>query len=79
MVALSLGMWRPNGFLAGWRGLLRFWGLMLAVLGAGAGVIEMLGPTARPEMTAIGPVVHADPLPVNPAPPVKSVPPATTV
>jgi hypothetical protein len=75
MAALSLGLWRPNGFLAGWRGLLRFWGLVVAVLGVGAGAIEMLGPQSRPEMTMIGPVVHADPLPVKPVQPVKSVQP----
>ena len=69
MAASSLGMWRPGGFLAGWRGLWRFWVLVLVVLGAGSGVIEMLGPQPRPDMIAMGPVVHTDPLPAKPVPP----------
>lgn len=70
-------MWRSDGFLAGWRGLRRFWVLVLLVLGAGAGVIEMLGPQAGPEMTAMGPVIRTDPLPAKSVPPaVKSAPPA---
>jgi len=66
MAAPPFGMWRPGGFLAGWHGLLRFWVLVLVVMGAGAGVIEMVGPLSLPEMAATGSVRHTDPLPAKP-------------
>ncbi len=70
-------MLRSGGFLAGWRGLRRFWVLVLLVLSAGAGVIEMLGPQPQPEMVAMGPVTHTDPLPAKSVPPaMKPAPPA---
>jgi uncharacterized protein len=75
MAAPPLGLWRPGGFLAGWRGLRRFWVIVLLVLAASAGVIGLLGPQSQPEMIATGPVVRSDPLPATPVPPaVKSVP-----
>lgn len=76
MAALPLGLWRSGGFLAGWRGLRRFWVLVLVVLGVVGGMVERLGPQAPPEMTAMGPVVRTDPLPARSAPPdAKPVPP----
>jgi len=60
------------GFLAGWRGLGRFWLLVLAVLGLGAAILQSLGPplppTQQPVAAAAGPqeklepprVVHPD-------------------
>jgi polysaccharide deacetylase 2 family uncharacterized protein YibQ len=59
--------WHPGAFLAGWRGLGRFWVLVLLLLGVAAGVIEVLGPAPPPAvLTATGPVRHADPLPAQP-------------
>lgn len=67
MAAVSPELRHPGGFLAGWRGLGRFWILVLLVLGVGAGVIEALGPTSRPSViTAVGPAHRADPLPAEP-------------
>ena len=76
MAASPFGLWRPGGVLAGWRGLRRFWVVVMLVLAAGVGAIGMLGPQARPEMTVMGPVVRTDPLPAKPVPPVvKPAPP----
>lgn len=57
---------RPvGGWFAGWRGLGRFWGAVLAVFGIAAAVLQTLGPTSnqRPprEVAAIPPVRHVPP------------------
>jgi polysaccharide deacetylase 2 family uncharacterized protein YibQ len=52
-------------FLAGWAGLGRFWVVVLLVLITGAGVIQVLGPSASPAVTVARPVVHTDPLPAE--------------
>ena len=36
-----------GGLLSGWAGLGRFWLIVLVVLGAGAGMLQLLGPPAR--------------------------------
>jgi polysaccharide deacetylase 2 family uncharacterized protein YibQ len=41
-----------GNFLAGWRGLARFWTVVLAVLGIGALVLELLGPPPNTAVTA---------------------------
>jgi uncharacterized protein len=52
-----------GSFLAGWRGLARFWAVVLAVLGIGALVLEVLGPPPNAAMTAAGPVAQTNPDP----------------
>ena len=52
---------QPAGLWRGWRGLGRFWLLLLFVLGIGAATLEVLGPSPQPAMIAVGPIVHADP------------------
>jgi polysaccharide deacetylase 2 family uncharacterized protein YibQ len=47
------------GFLAGWRGLARFWAVLLAVLGIGALVLELLGPPPEASVPGSGPVAQA--------------------
>jgi polysaccharide deacetylase 2 family uncharacterized protein YibQ len=54
-----------GGFLAGWRGLGRFWIGVLLTLGIGAAVLQTLGPAPRPAMTAAAP---AAPLPPDHGP-----------
>ncbi|HEY4174161.1 MAG TPA: divergent polysaccharide deacetylase family protein [Rhodopila sp.] len=76
MAASPFGPWRPGGFLAGWRGLRRFWVLVLVVVGAGVAVIEMLGPQAPVQVAAVAPVSHTASPPAKPAPrDVKPTPP----
>lgn len=58
-------MRRIGGLLAGWRGVGRFWLVVLATFWIGVGVLQVLGPPPQrmgPRMAA--PVIHADPMPV---------------
>jgi polysaccharide deacetylase 2 family uncharacterized protein YibQ len=57
---------RDPGFLAGWRGLRRFWMIVLAALGFGAVVLQSLGPPPpdHQEATA-GPQASVDPPRIN--------------
>ncbi len=52
---------------AGWRGLRRFWIGLLLLLGIGAGVLQILGPSARLAPIAV-PVAHNDPVPATHGP-----------
>jgi uncharacterized protein len=54
-----------GGLLSGWAGLGRFWLLVLAVLGASAGILQLLGPPPRREAPHI---VEAAPHPAAETP-----------
>jgi polysaccharide deacetylase 2 family uncharacterized protein YibQ len=73
-VAVSLPGARQLGdVLSGWRGLARFWGVLLLVLVIGGIVVQTLGPPAAPASapppggqaaeSPSQPILHADPLP----------------
>jgi polysaccharide deacetylase 2 family uncharacterized protein YibQ len=71
----------PGEFLAGWRGLARFWILVLLACGALAGVIQVLGPAAPPPALTPAPLRAGFPLPINhtaaPVPTHPAAPPST--
>jgi polysaccharide deacetylase 2 family uncharacterized protein YibQ len=60
---------RFGGLLAGWRGLGRFWGAIVAVLGIGAAVLQTLGPSSGPQLRREAPANLAVRTDVHPAPP----------
>src|SRR5689334_338743 len=49
---------RGTGFLAGWRGLGRFWMIVLTALGFGAVMLQSLGPPQGPPQGSIMPPAH---------------------
>ena len=58
-------MRQTPGFLAGWRGLGRFWVIVLVAFWSGVAVLQVLGPPPQQVgPRAAGPVIHSDPLPV---------------
>jgi polysaccharide deacetylase 2 family uncharacterized protein YibQ len=57
-----------GGFLAGWRGLGWFWGVVIFVLAIGAGALGALGPLPVRVLPAVGPIVRVDPLPAEHGP-----------
>jgi uncharacterized protein len=66
MAAQPQAVRRLGGLFSGWRGLGRFWGAVLAVLGIGAAVLQTLGPASdpRPRREAAPiPSVRSDPHP----------------
>jgi polysaccharide deacetylase 2 family uncharacterized protein YibQ len=69
MAALPEAVRRFGGLFAGWRGLGRFWGALLAVLGIAAAALQALGPPAtrqpQREVTSIPPA-RPEPAPVAP-------------
>jgi uncharacterized protein len=62
------GGWQVGGFLAGWRGLRRFWIGILLALGIGAVALEVLGPPPSLVQSPGRPGVHAGSLAVDHAP-----------
>ncbi|HEY0182149.1 MAG TPA: divergent polysaccharide deacetylase family protein, partial [Rhodopila sp.] len=58
-----------GGFLAGWRGLRRFWAGVLLLLLIGIGTLEILGPPPRPATVALAPSpAHSAASPADQAP-----------
>jgi polysaccharide deacetylase 2 family uncharacterized protein YibQ len=64
-VATIPGAGPIGNFLGGWRGLVRFWAVVLGMLGIGAGVLEVLGPPQNAAMTAAGPANRTDTRPAS--------------
>jgi uncharacterized protein len=69
VAAFLPGTGHLGGLLSGWRGLGRFWGLVLLLLIVSGGVLQTLGPppirpVPAPLKSPIDSVAHADPPPV---------------
>lgn len=60
MAAWLEGAQRYGGFLAGWRGLGRFWVAVLLATAMVAGLLEVLGPPAGSALPEGGPARHAE-------------------
>jgi polysaccharide deacetylase 2 family uncharacterized protein YibQ len=72
-----LGSRQLASLLSGWRGLARFWGLVLLLLIVSGGVLQTLGPSVSHPISAplkppINPVVHTDALPATHTPGAKT-------